>query len=101
MTEPTIGHNVNNIASDRLRSIIDRWEALQEEVKALRSDQKDIMQEAKSAGFDVKVIRKLIAERKLDQAEVEEMEMLIDVYRRALGDFASSPLGEAALARVA
>ncbi len=101
MSEPTIGHNINNVAGDRLRSIIERWERLDEEVKALRSDQKDIMQEAKSAGFDVKVIRKLIAERRLDQAEVEETEMLIDVYRRALGDFASSPLGEAAMARVA
>lgn len=101
MTEPTIGHNINNVAGDRLRSIIERIERLTEEKAALQSDIKDIYAEAHSAGFDKKVIRKLIAERKRDPAEVEEMEMLIDVYRRALGDFASSPLGEAAMARVA
>ena len=40
---------------------------------------------AKSAGFDVKVIRQLIRIRKQEPAEVEEQETLLDVYRRALG----------------
>ena len=74
-----------NIAADRLRSIIDRIERLEEERKALGSDIKDIYAESKSAGFDPKVIRKLISLRKQEPAEVEEQETLLDVYRRALG----------------
>lgn len=74
-----------NIAADRLRSIIERIERLEEERKALAGDIKDIYQEAKSAGFDVKVIRQLISIRRKEPAEVEEQETLLDVYRRALG----------------
>lgn len=73
------------IAADRLRSIVDRIERLEEERKALGSDIKDIYAEAKSAGFDVKVLRHLIRVRKQEAADVEEQESLLDVYRRALG----------------
>ncbi|EKM99293.1 MULTISPECIES: DUF2312 domain-containing protein [Acidocella] len=74
-----------NIAGERLRSIIERIERLEEERKALANDIKDIFSEAKSAGFDVKVIRQLIKIRKQEPAEVEEQETLLDIYRRAIG----------------
>ena len=96
---PAAGHNTGGIAADRLRSIVERIERLEEERKALGSDIKDIYTEAKSAGFDVKVLRALIALRRKEPAEVEEMESLLDVYRRALGDYVSTALGEAAVAR--
>ena len=73
------------IAADRLRSLVERIERLEEERKALGSDIKDIYAEAKSAGFDVKVLRQLIRIRKQEAAEVEEQETLLDVNRRALG----------------
>ncbi len=73
------------IAGERLRSIIERIERLEEERKALASDIKDIYSEAKSAGFDVKVVRQIIRIRKQEPAEVEEQETLLDLYRRALG----------------
>ena len=73
------------IAADRLRSIIERIERLEEERKALGGDIRDIYAEAKSAGFDVKVLRQLISIRKKEPADVEEQETLLDVYRRALG----------------
>ena len=73
------------IAADRLRSLVERIERLEEERKALGSDIKDIYAEAKSAGFDVKVLRQLIRIRKQEPADVEEQESLLDVYRRALG----------------
>jgi uncharacterized protein (UPF0335 family) len=79
--EPETG----GIAADRLRSIVDRIERLEEERKALSGDIKDIYAEAKSAGFDVKVLRQLIRIRKQEPAEVEEQESVLDVYRRALG----------------
>jgi uncharacterized protein (UPF0335 family) len=73
------------VAADRLRSLVDRIERLEEERKALGADIKDIYAEAKSAGFDVKALRQLIRIRKQEAAEVEELETLLDVYRRALG----------------
>jgi uncharacterized protein (UPF0335 family) len=73
------------IAADRLRSLVDRIERLEEERKALSNDIKDIYGEAKSAGFDVKVLRQLIRMRKQEAAEIEEQETLLDLYRRALG----------------
>lgn len=76
---------VGGIAADRLRSIIERVERLEEERKALGDDIKDVFAEAKSAGFDVKVIRQVIRIRKQEPADVEEMETLMDLYRRALG----------------
>ena len=74
-----------NVSAERLRSLIERIERLEEERKALGSDIKDIYAEAKSAGFDVKVMRQLIRIRKQEPADVEEQETLLDVYRRALG----------------
>ncbi len=79
------GSSVGGIAADRLRSIIERVERLEEERKALAGDIKDIFSEAKSAGFDVKVIRQIIRIRKQEPAEVQEQETLLDIYRRALG----------------
>ncbi|MBS1103636.1 DUF2312 domain-containing protein [Gluconobacter sp. Dm-62] len=73
------------IAADRLRSIIERVERLEEERKALAGDIKDIFSEAKSAGFDVKTIKQIVKLRKMEPAQVEEQETLLDIYRRALG----------------
>ena len=77
--------DVGGIAADRLRSIIERIERLEEERRALADDIKDIFAEAKSAGFDPKVLRQIIRIRKQEPAEVEEQETLLDLYRRALG----------------
>lgn len=77
--------SVGGIATDRLRSIIERVERLEEERKALASDIKDVFAEAKSAGFDVKTIRSIIKIRAQEPADVEEQETLLDVYRRAIG----------------
>ena len=73
------------VAADRLRSIIERVERLEDERKALGEDIRDIFTEAKSAGFDVKIVKQLIKLRKQEPAEVEEQETLLDIYRKALG----------------
>jgi len=83
--DATTDEKPTNVAGERLRSIVDRIERLEEERKALGSDIKDIYAEAKSAGFDVKVLRQLIRIRKQEPAEIEEQETLLDVYRRAIG----------------
>lgn len=77
--------NVGGIAADRLRSVIERVERLEEERKALSSDIKDIFAESKAAGFDVPTIKQIIKLRKKEPNEIEEQETLLSIYRRALG----------------
>lgn len=72
------------MAVDRLRSLIERIERLEEEQKALSSDIRDIFAEAKSAGFDVKIMRTIIKLRKMNAADRDEQETLLETYRRAL-----------------
>ena len=77
--------HTGGIAADRLKSLVERIERLEEERRALASDIKDIYLEAKSAGFDCEVLRALIKLRRKEPADVEEQETLLDTYRRALG----------------
>lgn len=80
------GHNsAPPMSVDRLRNVVERIEAAEEERKTVGSFIKDIYAEAKSSGFDVKVLRSLIALRRKDAEEVEEQETLLDVYKHALG----------------
>ncbi len=76
---------VGSVAADRLRSIVERIERLEEERTSIGADIKDVFGEAKSAGFDVIALRALLALRKKEPAVVEEQETLFDLYRRALG----------------
>lgn len=85
MSDAAADPNVGGVAADRLRSIVERVERLEEERKALGNDVKDIYLEAKSAGFDSKVVRQVVRLRKMEPADVEEQETLLDLYRRALG----------------
>lgn len=78
-------NNVGGIAADRLRSIIERVERLEDERKALGAYIRGVFTDAKSAGFDVKAIKQIIKLRKQEPAEVEEQETLVETYRRALG----------------
>ncbi len=73
------------IAADALRSYIERIERLEEEKKALADDIKDIYGEAKSTGFDVKIIRQIVRLRKMNESDRQEQEALLDLYTHALG----------------
>lgn len=75
---------IGGLAVDRLRSLIERIERLEEEQKALSSDIRDIFAEAKGAGFDVKIMRTIIKLRKMNVADRDEQETLLETYRRAL-----------------
>ncbi len=73
------------ISADRLKSFVERIEKLEEERKAISGDIRDVYSEAKGVGYDVKTMRKIISIRKVDAAERDEQEQLLDVYKHALG----------------
>ena len=76
---------VGGIAAERLRQLIERIERLVDEKAALAADIREIYAEAKAVGFDAKVMRQIIRLRKMDTADQQEMEALIDTYKHALG----------------
>lgn len=75
---------VGGIDSSRLTSLIERIERLEEEKKGIQSDIRDIFAEAKGVGFDVKIMKAIIKLRKMNQADRDEQEFLLETYRKAL-----------------
>lgn len=86
---------MNTPPNSRLHTLVSRIERLEEERATLSLDIKDIYTEAKSAGYDTKILRKLIAERKLETEQAREARTLLDLYRDELTAFESTPLGRA------
>jgi uncharacterized protein (UPF0335 family) len=77
--------DVGGITGDRLRSFIERVERLEEEKAALAEDLKEVYGEAKSSGFDVKIMRKIVSLRKMDSEKRQEEEHLLELYKSAIG----------------
>lgn len=73
------------VAADELRRFVERYERLETEKKDVADQQKEVLAEAKSRGYDTKVLRKLIALRKRDRDDVAEEEALLEMYKEALG----------------
>ncbi len=78
-------NNIEIVGVERLQSLIERIERLQEEIKEIQNDVKDIFAEAKSCGFDVKIMREIIKLRKMNAVDRDEQEYLLDTYKKALG----------------
>ena len=73
------------VSSAKLRSFILRVEKLEEEKRSVMEDIKDVYGEAKSMGFDVKIIRKIVSLRKLEVEKRREEDELLDLYKSAIG----------------
>lgn len=73
------------VAADELRQFVERFERLETEKRDLAEQQKEVMSEAKGRGYDIKVLRKLIALRKRDKDDLAEEEAVLELYRAALG----------------
>lgn len=76
--------NAGGVAGDILRSFIERIERLEEEKKGIADDIRDVYAEAKSSGFEPKIMRQVVRLRKMESHEREEQEALLDVYLHAL-----------------
>jgi uncharacterized protein (UPF0335 family) len=75
----------SGFAKERLRSFVDRIERLEEERAALGADIREVYSEAKGEGFDTKTLRQVVRLRKLDKADFQEREAMLDLYLGALG----------------
>ena len=76
------------LAGDRILSFIERIEHIEDELKQLGEDKKDVFAEAKGEGFDVKVLKEILKIRKQDKDERDEQDSLLDLYMRAMDDAA-------------
>lgn len=76
---------VGGIEATKLKSYIERIEKLEEEKAGLGSDITDVYAEAKSNGFDGKIMRQVIKLRKMKMNDRSEAEYMLDLYKRALG----------------
>jgi uncharacterized protein (UPF0335 family) len=75
----------SGFAEEHLRSFIERIERLEEEKKALADDITEVFSEAKGTGFDTKVMRQVLRLRKMESADRQEAEAMLDLYLSALG----------------
>jgi uncharacterized protein (UPF0335 family) len=74
----------SGFAKEHLKSFIDRIERLEEERNALTADIREVYSEAKGTGFDTKIMRQIVRMRKLDKADFQEQEAILDLYLTAL-----------------
>lgn len=97
----TVGHNsgeaddimevsdadlkAGNVAADQLRLFIERIERLEEEKKGMADDIRDVYSEAKSQGYDAKIMRQIVRLRKMETEDRQEAEAILDTYKSALG----------------
>ncbi len=74
-----------NATDDRLRLLIERIERLEEEKKGIADDIRDVYAEAKAVGYDPKIMRQVVRLRKMKPDDRNEMEMVLETYKNALG----------------
>ena len=73
------------VSNDQLRLFMERIERLEEEKKGIADDIRDVYSEAKSQGYDAKIMRQIVRLRKMSQDDRQEMEAILDTYKSALG----------------
>jgi len=83
--EVTAPESVGGVSKGQLRSLIERIERLEEEKAALSADIREVYAEAKSNGYDPKIMRQVVRIRKMDGNERAEQEALLDTYLAAMG----------------
>ena len=78
-----MGHN--SVNSTALRAYIERIETMEEEKRERAEDVKEIYSEAKGTGFDVAIMRKIVALRRKDAHKRREEDEIMSLYLNALG----------------
>lgn len=74
-----------NATEAELRQFIERAEQLAAEKKDIADQEKELFAEAKGRGYETKVMKKVIRDRKIARDALAEFEAIEDMYRNALG----------------
>ena len=72
------------VAKEQLKQYIIRVERLEADKTILLDDIKQVFDEAKANGFDVKTMKKVVQLRKLDKNKLAEQDAILELYRQAL-----------------
>lgn len=86
MAYPSNSESAYNVTADELRQFIERAEQLASEKKDVAEQEKELFSEAKGRGYDTKVMRALLKERKQNKDALAEFESILEMYRAALND---------------
>ena len=73
------------VTAEELRQFVERFERLEIEKKDIADQQKEVLAEAKSRGYDTRIMRKIVSLRKRDLEELAEEEAVLSMYKTALG----------------
>src|SRR5260370_32778402 len=92
-----IGHNshLNEQEKVKLSGYVSEIERLDADMRESKSDRGNIFKAAKEQGFDTKALREVIRKRRMERSKRDELDAAVDAYMHALGDFVSTPLGQA------
>lgn len=77
--------DIHNVTADELKSFIERAEQLASEKRDIAEQEKELFSEAKGRGYDTKIMKRIIALRKITADALAEQEAIEDMYRSALG----------------
>ena len=84
MSETTSLESSYRVTAEELRQFIERYEHLELERKELSDQQKEVLSEARNRGYDIRVLRKIMAIRRRDPQEVSEEDAVLQLYKDAL-----------------
>ena len=73
------------VTAEELRQFVERFERLEIEKKDISDQQKEVMAEAKTRGYDTRIMRKIVSLRKRDLEDLAEEEAILSMYKKALG----------------
>ena len=80
------GDNSEQFEHGQLRAFVERVEHIEEELRALNDDKKEIYAEARGSGFDVKILKKVVGLRRMDRDKRAEEQSILELYMSALGE---------------
>jgi len=82
--DETSNDNVYRVTREEIRSFVERIENLNIEKNEISEQQKDVFAEAKSRGYDTRILRKVVSMRKRDPQDLSEEEAILEIYRESL-----------------
>ena len=82
--DETVNDSVYRVTREEIRAFVERIERLNIEKSEIAEQQNEVFAEAKSRGYDTRILRKVVSMRKQDPQDLSEQEAILEIYREAL-----------------